>query len=61
LNVSRKECVPEADFIDDLGADSIDIVELVMAIEDNFNIEISDEELKKNTYYPGYPRFHSGR
>jgi len=47
LNVSREECVPEADFIDDLGADSLDIVELVMAMEENFDIEISDDELKR--------------
>ena len=47
LNVTRKECVPEADFIDDLGADSLDIVELVMAMEENFDIEISDDEIEK--------------
>jgi len=47
LNVSREECVSEAYFIDDLGADSLDIVELVMAMEENFDIEISEEELKR--------------
>ncbi|MBN1829571.1 MAG: acyl carrier protein [Deltaproteobacteria bacterium] len=47
LNVTAEECLPAASFIDDLGADSLDIVELVMAMEDNFNIEISDEDLAK--------------
>jgi acyl carrier protein len=39
--------VPEASFIDDLGADSLDTVELVMAFEDAFNIEIPDEDAEK--------------
>jgi acyl carrier protein len=39
--------VPEASFIDDLGADSLDIVELVMAMEEEFNIEIPDEAAEK--------------
>lgn len=47
LNVSRDECVPEAGFIDDLGADSLDIVELVMAMEETFDLEIGEDELKK--------------
>ncbi len=47
LNVSMDECVPEADVIDDLGSDSLDIVELVMAMEENFDIEIGDDELKR--------------
>jgi len=47
LDVTKEECVPEAAFIDDLGADSLDIVELVMAMEENFAIEISDDELMK--------------
>lgn len=45
LNVTEEECVLEAAIGDDLGADSLDIVELVMAMEDNFDLEISDEDL----------------
>ena len=44
LGVSMEEIRPEASFIDDLGADSLDIVELVMAMEEEFEIEIPDEE-----------------
>jgi len=47
LGVSREEIRPEASFIDDLGADSLDIVELVMAIEEEFDIEIPDEDAEK--------------
>jgi acyl carrier protein len=47
LDVTREECVPEASFIEDLGADSLDLVELIMAMDENFGIEISDEELQK--------------
>jgi acyl carrier protein len=44
LGISEDEVKPEASFIDDLGADSLDIVELVMAMEEEFEIEIPDEE-----------------
>ena len=44
LDVSEDEVTPEASFIDDLGADSLDIVELVMAMEEMFDVEIPDEE-----------------
>ena len=47
LGVSREEVKPEASFIDDLGADSLDIVELVMSMEEEFNLEISDEDAEK--------------
>jgi acyl carrier protein len=47
LGVNPTEVVPDASFIDDLGADSLDIVELVMAIEKEFGIEIPDEDAEK--------------
>lgn len=47
LDVTKEECVPEASFMDDLGADSLDIVELIMAMEENFGVEISDDELAR--------------
>jgi acyl carrier protein len=47
LVVSESEVVPEAKFIDDLGADSLDLVELVMALEDEYGIEIPDEDAEK--------------
>ncbi|HUH65175.1 MAG TPA: acyl carrier protein [Syntrophales bacterium] len=47
LGVTKEECVPEASFIDDLGADSLDLVELIMEMEENFGLQISDEELER--------------
>jgi acyl carrier protein len=47
LDVTKEECKLEASFIDDLGADSLDLVELIMAMEENFGIEIADSELEK--------------
>jgi acyl carrier protein len=47
LGVDAKEVTPEASFVDDLGADSLDTVELVMAFEEAFNIEIPDEAAEK--------------
>ncbi len=49
LGVDEQEVKPEASFVDDLGADSLDVVELVMALEEEFGIEISDEEAEKLT------------
>ena len=47
LGVSADEAVNEASFTDDLGADSLDIVELVMAIEEEFGIEVPDEDAER--------------
>ncbi len=47
LDVTKEQCVLEASFIDDLGADSLDIVELLMEMEEAFGVEIADEELEK--------------
>lgn len=47
LQVDESEVTPEAHFIDDLGADSLDTVELVMALEEELGIEISDEDAEK--------------
>ncbi|RMD86735.1 MAG: acyl carrier protein [Calditrichaeota bacterium] len=49
LGVEPNEVTPEASFIDDLGADSLDTVELVMAFEEEFDIEIPDEDAEKLT------------
>ncbi len=51
LGVSKDELVPEAGFIDDLGADSLDIVELVMAMEEEFELEIPDDDAEKMQTY----------
>ena len=47
LGVDEKQVKSEASFIDDLGADSLDTVELVMALEEEFDIEIPDEDAEK--------------
>ena len=49
LGVKEEEVNPESSFVDDLGADSLDTVELVMALEEEFNCEIPDEEAEKIT------------
>ena len=47
LGVDAEEVKQEASFVDDLGADSLDVVELVMALEEEFGLEISDEDAEK--------------
>ena len=47
LNVNEEQIKPEASFLDDLGADSLDTVELVMRFEEEFGIEIPDEDAEK--------------
>jgi len=49
LGVKPEEVTPEASFVEDLGADSLDTVELVMALEEEFSIEIPDEDAEKMT------------
>ena len=49
LGVDEEEVTPDASFVDDLGADSLDTVELVMALEEEFETEIPDEEAEKIT------------
>lgn len=47
LGIDRGDVTPEASVVDDLGADSLDVVELIMALEEEFNLEIPDEEAEK--------------
>jgi acyl carrier protein len=47
LEIGMEQLTDDAKFIDDLGADSLDVVELIMTLEDEFNIEITDEEAEK--------------
>lgn len=49
LGVKLEEVKPESSFVDDLGADSLDTVELVMALEEEFGVEIPDEDAEKMT------------
>jgi len=49
LGVEEETVTPEASFVDDLGADSLDTVELVMALEEEFGVEIPDEDAEKIT------------
>lgn len=47
MNVDREDVTPDTKFADDLGADSLDVVQIVMAIEDEFDVEIPTEEIEK--------------
>ena len=47
LGVSEEEVKPEASFVEDLGADSLDLTELIMAMEEEFGVEIADEDAQK--------------
>jgi acyl carrier protein len=47
LGVDQEKVVPEAEFVADLNADSLDLVELIMSLEEEFSIEISDEEAER--------------
>jgi acyl carrier protein len=47
LDVNEDEVTPSASFVDDLGADSLDVVELVMGLEEEFDVEIPDEDAEK--------------
>ncbi len=49
LEITKEQIVPEARIIDDLGADSLDVVEIIMKLEDKFEITIPDEEAEKGT------------
>ncbi len=61
LGVDPGEMVPEASILDDLGADSLDVVELLMAIEEAFDIEISDEEAEAMRTVGDVESYVSGR
>ena len=61
LSVTPEEVTPEASFIEDLGADSLDIVELIMALEDKFDLEIPDEEAEKIQTVKDVISYISGR
>lgn len=47
LGVEESKVTPDADFIDDLGADSLDVIELTMAFEEEFGVEIPDDDMEK--------------
>ena len=58
LGIKEEEIVPEASFVDDLGADSLDLVELIMALEEEFDTEISGRRCGKNSNGSGRHRLH---
>ena len=58
LGVDEAEVTPEASFVDDLNADSLDLVELIMSLEEEFGTEISDEDAEKIRTVAGRRRLH---
>ena len=61
LGVSEEELKPEISFVDDLGADSLDLVELVMALEEEFGKEISDDDAEKIATFQDAVNYINGR
>jgi len=61
LGVNAEQVTPEASFIDDLGADSLDLVELIMAFEEEFGAEIPDEDAEKLTSVGKVLEYLSGK
>ena len=61
LGVSEDQVTPEAKFIEDLGADSLDLVELVMALEEEFGEDIPDEDAEKLTTVGGAIEYIEGK
>lgn len=64
LSVSEDQIKPDASFVEDLGADSLDTVELVMALEEEFEIDIPDEEAEKIVTFNdvlNYIKAHTGK
>ena len=61
LGKSAEEITPEASFIEDLGADSLDLVELIMSMEDEFGLEISDEDAENIVTVQDALNFITGR
>ena len=53
LNLSEEEIRPDSTFVDDLGADSLDVFQIIMGIEEEFDIEIDNEEAEKNNNSSG--------
>ena len=61
LGVSLEEVTPQASFIEDLGADSLDIVELIMALEEEYDLEIPDEDAEKIQTVEDVTKFIQGK
>lgn len=61
LGVEEEEITPQANFKDDLGADSLDVIEMVMACEDEFKLDIPDEDAEKMTTFSSALEYLHGR